>query len=79
MMLDLRFSVDYYLRVLELAIRDESRILVYDQKQLLLEAWPRHQPVSVAQDASLTTIKQAIQVQAKKEKNPLKGNEEQML
>lgn len=61
MMLDLRFSVDYYLRVLELAIRDESRILVYDQKQLLLEAWPRYQPVSVAQDASLATIKQAIQ------------------
>ncbi|EPP36291.1 hypothetical protein CP10743SC13_0208 [Chlamydia psittaci 10_743_SC13] len=61
MMLDLRFSVDYYLRVIELAIRDESRILIYDKKQLLLEAWPRNHALFSDQDSSFSTIEQAIQ------------------
>ncbi|WP_348663590.1 hypothetical protein [Chlamydia vaughanii] len=61
MMLDLRFSIDYYLRVVELAIRDGSRILVYNKKQFLLEAWPANLPLSDEQDALKATVQQAIQ------------------
>lgn len=56
MMLDLRFSTDYYLRVIELAIRDESRILVYNKKQRLLETWPINTALSSDQDAMKETI-----------------------
>lgn len=38
MWLDARFSPDYYLRVIELAIRDRSRMLVYDEERKTLEA-----------------------------------------
>lgn len=61
MMLDLRFSTDYYLRVLELAIRDESRILVYNKKHHLLETWPIHTALSPDQDAMKETIQKVIQ------------------
>ncbi|ASD30257.1 hypothetical protein [Chlamydia abortus] len=61
MMLDLRFSTDYYLRVLELAIRDESRILVYNKKHHLLETWPIHTVLSPDQDAMKETIQKVIQ------------------
>lgn len=40
MWLDVRFSPEYYLRVIELAIRDRSRVLVYDEGKKTLEALP---------------------------------------
>ncbi|EPP34808.1 hypothetical protein CP10139811_0817 [Chlamydia ibidis] len=61
MMLDLRFSTDYYLRVLELAIRDNSRRLVYNKKLSLLEAWPIHKKLSKDQDESLVVLQRAIE------------------
>ncbi|AAP04816.1 hypothetical protein [Chlamydia caviae] len=61
MMLDLRFSTDYYLRVVELAIRDGSRALVYNKKQSLLETWPINAPLSSDHDDRKETIQQGIQ------------------
>ncbi|MEF9496744.1 hypothetical protein [Chlamydia sp. 04-14] len=61
MMLDLRFSTDYYLRVVELAIRDGSRTLVYNKKQSLLETWPINAALSPDQDGMKETIQKAMQ------------------
>ncbi|BAE81712.1 conserved hypothetical protein [Chlamydia felis Fe/C-56] len=61
MMLDLRFSTDYYLRVVELSIRDGSRTLVYNKKQGLLETWPINIDLSPEQDGMKETIQKAIQ------------------
>ncbi|SPN73794.1 hypothetical protein C10C_0640 [Chlamydia serpentis] len=60
MILDFQFSIGYYLRVLELAIRDSTRILAYDKKRLLLDAWSVNDPLPPNYDVSLTTIRQVI-------------------
>ncbi|WP_100934468.1 hypothetical protein [Candidatus Chlamydia corallus] len=60
MILDFQFSIGYYLRVLELAIRDGTRILAYDKKRLLLDAWPVNEPLPSNYDTSLSTIRQVI-------------------
>nr|CRI42795.1 Uncharacterized protein CPn_0675/CP_0072/CPj0675/CpB0702 [Chlamydia pneumoniae] len=60
MILDFQFSIGYYLRVLELAIRDGTRILAYDRKRLLLDAWPVNDPLPTNYDTSVSTIRQVI-------------------
>lgn len=45
MLLNWKFSTDYYLRVVELAIRDGTRILVYNRKQSMLDTWLQNDPL----------------------------------
>ncbi|ANH78478.1 hypothetical protein [Candidatus Chlamydia sanziniae] len=60
MILDFQFSIEYYLRVIELVIRDSSRILAYDKKRSLLEAWPISQILPANYDTSFPGIQKAI-------------------
>lgn len=62
MLLDFQFSLNYYLRVIELVIRDASRILVYDKKRHLLEAWPIDKSLSERYDTRAVTLQKALQL-----------------
>ncbi|WP_201456556.1 hypothetical protein [Chlamydia sp. 17-3921] len=61
MILDFQFSIDYYLRIIELAIRDASRKLVYDRKRHLLDTWPVYKPLPEEYDANISTLQKALQ------------------
>lgn len=61
MLLDWRFSADYYLRIIELAIRDGSRVLIYNKEQHSLEAWPAGQALSANQDGGIATLHRVTQ------------------
>lgn len=59
MWLDYRFSLNYYLRVIELAIRDSSRVLTYDEDKKILEAVPAHR--QGVQEINLPVLQDIIQ------------------
>ena len=60
MLLDSRFPSDYYLRILELVIRDSSCKLVYNRRLHMLEALPLEQKLSVDQEGESSILREVI-------------------
>ncbi|MBQ8498808.1 hypothetical protein [Chlamydia sp.] len=60
MLLDSRFPTDYYLRILELVIRDPSCRLVYNRQLRMLEAVPFEQKLSSNQEGDSSILREVI-------------------
>lgn len=60
MLLDSRFPTDYYLRILELAIRDSSCKLVYNRRIRMLETLPLDQKLSADQEEESSILREVI-------------------